>query len=93
MIFHHFFFYKNIENIYPMLQFAFWEPVYYLTDESERHFSDTSDEKRGQYVGISESIEYSMTSIIITNDTNSRIERLVVQSALPKETATLRSRM
>ena len=80
----------TINNISPMLQFTFWEPVYHLTDESERHFPGTSDEKRGQYVGISESIGHSMTFIIITDDPHSRIERSVVQSALPKETVNLR---
>ena len=61
-----------------MLQFSFWEPVYYLSDESERHFPGTSDEKRGRYVGILENIGHSMTFIIITDDTNNRIERSVV---------------
>jgi hypothetical protein len=42
----------NINDISPMLQFSFWEPIYYLADDSVRHFPGTSDEKRGHYVGI-----------------------------------------
>ena len=80
----------TINNISLMLQFTFWEPIYYLADESERHFPGTLDEKRGRYVGISENIGHSMTFIIITDDTNSSIERSVVQSAIPKATASLR---
>ena len=64
-----------------MLQFSFWEPVYYLSDPTDRQFPGTSDEKRGRYVGISESIGHSMTFIIVTDDTNTRIERSVVRSA------------
>ena len=73
-----------------MLQFSFWEPVYYLSDPTDRQFPGTSDEKRGHYVGISESIGHSMTFIIVTDDTNTKIERSVVRSALQKETANLR---
>ena len=73
-----------------MLQFSFWEPVYYLSDPTDRQFPGTSDEKRGHYVGISESIGHSMTFLIVTDDTNTKIERSVVRSAKPKETANLR---
>ena len=81
---------RNLNDISPMLQSSFWEPVYYLSDESEQHFPGTSDEKRGRYVGILESIGHSMTFIIITDDTNNRIERSVVRSAKDKSTANLR---
>ena len=79
----------NLNDISPLLQFRFWEPVYYLTDETERSFPGT-EEKRGRYVGISENIGHSMTFLIITDDTNKKIERSVVRSAVPKETANLR---
>ena len=69
----------TINDISPILQFSFWEPVYYLTDDSKRQFPGTSEEKRGQYVGISENIGHAMTFIIISDDTNKRIERSVVQ--------------
>ena len=39
----------------PLLRFRFWEPVYYLIDETEKSFPGT-EEKRGQYVGIYENI-------------------------------------
>ena len=80
---------KNLNDISPLLQFSFWEPVYYLTDDTERHFPGTSDKKRGRYVGISDNIGHSIMFIIITNDTNKRTERSVVRSAVPKERANL----
>ena len=80
----------NLNDISPILQFSFWEPVYYLSDESERQFPGSSDEKQGQYVSISEKIGHSMTFIIVTDDTNKRIERSVVRSATDKSTANLR---
>jgi hypothetical protein len=80
----------NLNDISPILQFSFWEPVYYLSDPTDRQFPGTSDERRGHYVGISENIGHSMTFIIITDDTNTRIERSIVRSALQKKTANLR---
>jgi hypothetical protein len=44
---------ETINDISPILQFSFWEPVYYLPDDSKRHFPGTSEEKRCHYVGIS----------------------------------------
>ena len=49
-------------------------------DDSERHFPGTSEDKRGHYVGISKNIAHAMT-FIISDDTNKRIQRSVVQSA------------
>ena len=80
----------TINDISPILQFSFWEPVYYLADDTERHFPGMLEEKRGWYVGISESIDHSMTFIIVTDDTNNRIEKSVVRSAKDKSTANLR---
>ena len=74
----------NLNDISPMLQFSFWEPVYYLSDPSDRQFPGTSDEKRGHYVGISESIGHSMTFIIVTDDTNTKIAPRCDRSRSPK---------
>jgi hypothetical protein len=43
-------------DISPSLYFYFWQPVYFLVDESEQHFSGKSKELRGRWVGISEHI-------------------------------------
>ena len=72
----------TINNISPILQFSFWEPVYYLTDDSERHFPGTSEEKRGHYVGISENIGHAMTFIIISDDTQENKTRFTMLNAL-----------
>jgi hypothetical protein len=43
-------------DISPLLYFYFWEPVYFLMDESEQSFPGKSKELRGRWVGISEHI-------------------------------------
>jgi hypothetical protein len=54
-------------DISPLLCFHFWEPVYYKFDNSD--FPSDSHEKRGHFVGISESVGHAMTFKILTDDT------------------------
>ena len=75
----------TINDISPILQFSFWEPVYYPIDDTERHFPGTSEEKRGRYVGISENIGHSMTFLIITDDTNKKLNALSSDQLYLKE--------
>jgi hypothetical protein len=56
-------------DISPLLNFYFWEPVYFLMDESEQSFPGKSKELCGRWVGISEHIGNKMTYKIITDDT------------------------
>ena len=58
----------TVRDVSPLMQFQFWEPVYYLTDSTERAFPGKSDEKRGRWVSISEDIGAQMTFIIFTDD-------------------------
>ena len=72
----------TIRDVSPLLQFSFWEPVYYLTDPSERTFPGKSEEKRGRWIGISENIGAPMTFIVASNDgKGSVIRRSVLRSA------------
>jgi hypothetical protein len=56
-------------DISPLLYFYFWQPVYFLVDESEQHFPGKSKELCGRWVGISEHIGNKMAYKIITDDT------------------------
>jgi hypothetical protein len=57
----------STNDISPLLCFHFWEPVYYKLDDSD--FPSDSREKRGHFVGISESVGHAMTFKILTDDT------------------------
>jgi hypothetical protein len=57
----------STNDISPLLCFHFWEPVYYKFDDSD--FPSDSREKRGHFVGISESVGHAMTFKILTDDT------------------------
>jgi hypothetical protein len=57
----------STNDISPLLCFHFWKPVYYNLDNSD--FPSDSREKRGHFVGISESVRHAMTFKILTDDT------------------------
>ena len=67
-------------DISPILQFDFYEPVYYRAHESG--FPSESVEKVGRFVGISEHIGHALTYKILTEDTKRVIHRSVVRSAM-----------
>jgi hypothetical protein len=50
-----------------MLYFSFYEPVYYLVDETT--FPSESKELRGRWVGVSKNVGHFMTYKILTDDT------------------------
>ena len=54
-------------DISPILQFDFYEPVYYKAYESS--FPSESVEKAGRFVGISETVGHALTYKILTDDT------------------------
>ena len=62
----------TIRDVSPLLQFSFWDPVYYLIDASERTFPGKSEEKRGRWLGILENIGAPMTFVV-----NQTIEKAV----------------
>jgi hypothetical protein len=77
-------------DISPLLYFYFWQPVYFLVDESEQHFLGKSKELRCRWVGISEHIGNKMTYKIITDDTGEELCRSAVCSALDPTMKNLR---
>jgi hypothetical protein len=77
-------------DISPLLYFYFWQPVYFLVDESEQHFPGKSKELRGRWVGISEHISNKMTYKIITDNTGEEVCRSAIRSALDPTMENLR---
>ena len=65
-------------DITVLLQFQFWEPVYYAKYDAK--FPSDSTEALGRYVGIAESVGNAMTFKILTAD-DKVIHRSVVRSA------------
>jgi hypothetical protein len=65
--------YGTDNNISPMLYFSFYEPVYYLVDETT--FPSKSKELRRQWVGVSKNVGHFMTYMILTDDTHRIIHR------------------
>jgi hypothetical protein len=76
--------------ISPLLYFYFWQPVYFLVDESEQHFPGKSKELCGRWVGISEHIGNKMIYKIITDDTGEEVCRSAIRSALDPTMKNLR---
>ena len=67
-----------------LLQFSFYEPVYYRIDSSEPdlNFPSSSNEKKGYWVGFADNHGDSLTWRILTEDTQKIIIRSGVRSAL-----------
>ena len=66
-------------DISPLLRFHFYQPVYYILDDS--NFPSESTEAYGHFVGISENVGHAMTFKILTSDTNKIIHRSNVRPA------------
>ena len=62
-----------------MLRFRFWQPVYCAHDDSD--FLSNSNEERGRFVRISESVGHQMTFKILSNASNKVIHRSNVRPA------------
>ena len=63
-------------DISPLLQFRFWEPVYYkVGNDVDVSFPSQPPEKTGRFVGISEHVGHAMTFKILTDDTQKIIHR------------------
>jgi hypothetical protein len=70
----------STNDISPLLCFHFWEPVYYKLDDSDS--PSDSHEKRGHFIGISESVGHAMTFKILMDHTLKVIHRSNVKLAL-----------
>jgi hypothetical protein len=74
-------------NISPLLQFCWYEPVYYLVDDSP--FPSDSREKCGHFVGIAEHVGHAMMFKVLTDDTQKIIDRSNIWSAVDSKTRNL----
>ena len=54
-----------------ILQFEWYETIYYRTEES--HFPSMSNEKPGRFIGVSEHVAHALTFMILTDDTQTII--------------------
>ena len=58
-------------DISSLLQFDWYEPVYYKVEES--HFLSMSNDKSGHFVSISEHVGHAHTFLLLTNKTQKNI--------------------
>jgi hypothetical protein len=80
--------YGTDNDISPMLYFSFYEPVYFLVDETT--FPSKSKELCGRWVGVSENVGHFMTYKILTDDTRQIIHRSNIRSAADPNARNLR---
>ena len=78
----------STNDISPLLHFRWYEPVYYMVDDS--NFPSDSRERRGYWVGVAEHVGHAMTYKILTDDTKKIIYRSNIRSALDPMTRNLR---
>ena len=77
------------QDISPMLQFEWYEPVYYR--EEEAGFPSTSIERYGRFVGIAETVGHAMTFMVLAEDTQRILYRSVVRTATDPASENLRA--
>jgi Reverse transcriptase (RNA-dependent DNA polymerase) len=85
----------NTTDISAILQFHFWEPIYFAIDDaldynSKPGFPSQTSEGKGRFVGIAESVGDALTYKILTDDTQKIIYRSYVRSALTASEKNLR---
>jgi hypothetical protein len=80
--------YGTDNDISPMLYFLFYEPVYYLVDETT--FPSESKELCRRWVGVSENVGHFMTYKILTDDTHQIIHRSNILSMADPNARNLR---
>ena len=69
-------------DISSLLQFHWFEPVYYLGDHSDHSYPSSSNEKRGCWVGVAKTKGDDHTYWILTNNTDQVKSLPVLLSAL-----------
>lgn len=67
-------------DISAIMQYQFWEPVYYRVSESDISFPSNAPEKLGRFVGFAESVGHALTFKVLTDDTQKVISRSVLRS-------------
>jgi hypothetical protein len=69
-------------DISALLQFHFYEPVYYKVCEKPSFSSETT-ERLGYWVGIAEHVGDALTYLVLTADTQKVIPHSEIRSAVP----------
>jgi hypothetical protein len=80
--------YGTDNDISPMLYFSFYEPVYYLVDETT--FPSESKELCARWVGVSKNVGHFMTYKILTDNTRRIIHHSNIRSAADPNARNLR---
>ena len=78
------------QDISPLLQFEWYEPVYYREEETE--FPSKSKERFGWFVGIADTVGHALTFMILAEDTQRILHRSVVRTATDPMSRNLRAR-
>ena len=68
-------------DISMLLNFYFWQPVYYLVDPDDQSFSETSREKRARWAGVDEKIGAKMCYKLVDEESGKIICRSVIRAA------------
>jgi hypothetical protein len=77
-------------DISALLQFHFYEPVYYKV-RGKPSFSSETTERLGHWVGIAEHVGDALTYLVLTADTQKVISHSEIRSAVPLDKRNLRA--
>ena len=73
-----------------LLNFYFWQPVYYLLDPTDQSFGVKSKEKRARLAGVDENIDAKMCYKLVDDESGKIVCCSVNRSATKPGTANLR---
>ena len=77
-------------DISMLLNFYFWQPVYYLLDPEDQLFGIKSKEKRARWASVDEYIGAKMCYKLVDDESSNIVCRSVIQSATEPGTDKLR---
>ena len=67
-------------DISMLLNFYFWQPVYYLVDPEDQSFSENSRKKEAQWAGVDEKIGAKMCYKLVDKESGKIICRSVIRT-------------
>ena len=77
-------------DICMLLNFYFWQPVYYLLDPTKQSFGVQSKEKRARWAGVDEQIGAKMCYKLVDDESGAIINQSVIRSTTEPGTTNLR---
>ena len=77
-------------DISMLLNFYFWQTVYYLPDPEDQSFGVKSKEKRARWAGVDENIGATMYHKLVDDESGNIVYCSVIRSATEPGTANLR---